>query len=364
MKIWFVLFLLLPLSGCLYVGWHVWKMLPLAPAFKAAVIVVMTLCLLCLFANFLIGVDRMPMPVATVVYQIGTSSLMILLYLVMLFLILDIGRAVRLVPASFLNDSLWGSVTVVAVMVAIFTYGNVHYYNMVRQPVRLKTQKPLHKPMTIVLMSDMHLGYHNRKADLAKWVDMINAEHPDLVLIGGDIVDVSVRPLLKENMASEFRRIKAPIYACLGNHDYYAGELSSKRFFDDAGIVLLRDSSVTLFDQLTVIGRDDRTNPRRESLSRLTEKADMTRFSILLDHQPYQLGQALKAGIDFQFSGHTHYGQVWPISWIEDAIYEDAFGPLQKGHTYYYVSSGIGIWGGKFRIGTRSEYVVLTLTNQ
>ena len=39
-------------------------------------------------------------------------------------------------------------------------------------------------------------------------------------------------------------------------------------------------------------------------------------------------------------------------------IYEDAFGPLKKGNTQYYVSSGIGIWGGKFRIKTRSEYVV------
>ena len=39
-------------------------------------------------------------------------------------------------------------------------------------------------------------------------------------------------------------------------------------------------------------------------------------------------------------------------------IYEDAFGPLKKGYTQYYVSSGIGIWGGKFHIGTRSEYVV------
>ena len=85
------------------------------------------------------------------------------------------------------------------------------------------------------------------------------------------------------------------------------------------------------------------------------------RFTILLDHQPYHLDEAEKNGIDFQFSGHTHYGQVWPVSWVTDAIYEDAFGPLRKGATQYYVSSGVGIWGGKFRIGTRSEYVVLTV---
>ena len=46
---------------------------------------------------------------------------------------------------------------------------------------------------------------------------MINAERPDLVLIAGDIIDISIRPLEEENVAEEFRRIKAPIYACLGN---------------------------------------------------------------------------------------------------------------------------------------------------
>ena len=31
-----------------------------------------------------------------------------------------------------------------------------------------------------VILSDLHLGYHNRRAELSKWVDMINAEHADL----------------------------------------------------------------------------------------------------------------------------------------------------------------------------------------
>ena len=88
-----------------------------------------------------------------------------------------------------------------------------------------------------------------------------------------------------------------------------------------------------------------------------------TDFTLLLDHQPYHLEEAERCGIDFQFSGHTHHGQVWPASWVTDALYEDAFGSLRKGGTRYYVSSGMGIWGGKFRIGTRSEYVVLTLTD-
>lgn len=67
------------------------------------------------------------------------------------------------------------------------------------------------------------------------------------------------------------------------------------------------------------------------------------------------------AGADFQFSGHTHHGQIWPGNWLTDAMFEKAFGAYQRGDTRYYISSGMGIWGGKFRIGTRSEYIVLKL---
>ena len=60
----------------------------------------------------------------------------------------------------------------------------------------------------------------------------------------------------------------------------------------------------------------------------------------------------------------THEGQVWPISLLVDAMYETAWGPYQKGNTHYYISSGLGIWGGKYRIGTRSEYIVATIVEK
>lgn len=197
-------------------------------------------------------------------------------------------------------------------------------------------------------------------------MDIINAEHPDLILIAGDIIDISVRPLLEERAAEEFHRFKASVYACLGNHEYYSGSSAAQQFYNDAGIHLLRDS-VARIGGISIIGRDDRTNMRRKPLADIMKQAGIdttTDFTLLLDHQPYHLEEAETCGVDFQFSGHTHHGQVWPVSWITDAIYEDAFGPLTKGGTKYYVSSGMGIWGGKFRIGTRSEYVVLTIEKQ
>ena len=202
------------------------------------------------------------------------------------------------------------------------------------------------------------MGIGENRTGVLFCIDMYNRE--TYLTTTGDMIDISMRPLIEENMASELRRLNAPVYACLGNHEYYSGEPQAQKFFADAGITLLRDS-MACAGQLCVIGRDDRTNSRRRSVAELMRRADKSRYTILLDHQPYHLDRAERAGVDFQLSGHTHRGQLWPISWITDRIYECSYGPWQRGNTQYYVSSGLGIWGGKFRIGTCSEYVVATI---
>ena len=51
---------------------------------------------------------------------------------------------------------------------------------------------------------------------------MINEQNPDLILIGGDLIDNSVVPLYAENMMEELSELKAPlgIYMVPGNHEY------------------------------------------------------------------------------------------------------------------------------------------------
>lgn len=362
-KMWLIAFLMLPLVGIAYASWRTWNILPLANTYKYVVVGLLLLCFLLFFTNAnLFQTDRLPMPVAAAFYEIGTSSLFILLYMVMLYLLLDLGHAVHLVPHNFLYHSWKGTITVAVILISVFTYGYFHYMDKQRVTLDMPTTKKLEHPLKIVMASDLHLGYHNRVDELNRWVDLINRENPDLILIAGDIIDGRIRPLQEQNMAASFHRLKAPVVACLGNHEYYTGVRSSFNFYKAAGIQLLCDTAITL-KGINIIGRDDRTDPRRQTVQALTTPLDMNRYTILLDHQPYHLEEAEQAGIDFQLSGHTHYGQVWPVSWITDAIYEDAFGPLQKGRTQYYVSSGLGIWGGKFRIGTHSEYIVAMLHN-
>lgn len=360
---WMILFLLLPLLGLVYAGWHVWMLVPLSWLWRAVIVALGVGAFLLMFFNLGRTIDRMPMALARVCYDVGSSSIFVLLYLVMIFLLLDLGRLVRLVRSEWLHQNFYTTVILLVGLFVVFLLGNIRYHHKVRETMTLTTQKPLSKPLRIVMLSDLHLGYHNPKSELSRWVDMVNREQPDLVLIAGDIIDNSVRPLIEENMAEEFHRIEAPVYACLGNHEYYTGEPQAQQFYREAGIHLLRDTSEVVGD-VCLIGRDDRANRHRKSAAKIFGEADHTKYTIVLDHQPYYLEQAERAGIDFQLSGHTHRGQVWPISWITDRIYECSWGEFQRGNTHYYVSSGIGIWGGKFRIGTQSEYVVCELKNE
>ena len=82
---------------------------------------------------------------------------------------------------------------------------------------------------------------------------------------------------------------------------------------------------------------------------------------LLMDHQPFNLDQAVRHGVDLQLSGHTHHGQVWPFNYITNAMYELSRGYKKIGQTHFYVSSGFGSWGPPVRLGNRPEIVVITM---
>ena len=359
MKFFFPLMMGLILLSNLYILVRIWQILPCGAIWEILILLAYLAALACMFLGFGHW-DSLPVKTMTIVYEIGNTWLIAYLYLLIAFVLLDLGRLVHLVPASFLKGSLPGALTVFGAVALTLCLGGIHYHHKYREEMTLTTDKPLEKPVTIVMASDLHLGYHNRRPELARWIDLINAEHPDLVLFGGDIIDISVRPLLEGNYAEAFHRLQAPVWSVLGNHEYYSNEPRAEAFYRDAGIRLIRDS-VAWFGDIAVVGRDDRTNPERKTLREILAAAPEAEghLTLLLDHQPNHLEEAEAAGIDFQFSGHTHRGQVWPISWVTDAMFEKSWGHHRRGNTRYYVSSGLGIWGAKIRVGTRSEYLVL-----
>lgn len=344
-----------------YVMWHVWRVLPFSTPIKVIIMLLMLMALCCMVMQF--KSDSLPLGVATTMYEIGNSWLVIMFYLLMAFLVLDIGRLIHLVPPTWLRANAITSIALTAIMLVVFIGGNIHYHNKQRHEVTLTTSKQIERPLKIVMISDLHAGFHNPRTEIGRWVNMINAENPDLILIAGDIIDGNVRPLLAQGTVDELKRFNAPTIACLGNHEYITGIDKALSLLHQTGINILRDSNISI-GNVTIVGRDDRSNHRRKSVEQLMQGVARNNYIILLDHQPYNLEEAEQNGVDLQLSGHTHQGQVWPLNWVTKNLYECDFGQYRLGKTDYYVSSGLGIWGGKFRIGTDSEYVVINVKRE
>lgn len=316
-------------------------------------------------ASMLVGFllrDALPTSLLRVLVVYGTSWLFVFLYTLMAMLLFT---ALRLIPQlrPHLVDSYGVTIVLVLGIVSVFIYGNWRYHTKERVELDVKIDKPLSQSLKVVALSDMHLGYTIGRGEVARWVDMINQERADLILIAGDVVDGDTRPVLEAGMQQELSRLKARlgVYAVLGNHEYIGDEAHEGKVLSQTSIKLLRDEAVLVDNALYIVGRDDRMNPNRAPLAHLIEGLDSTKPIVVLDHQPYELGESARLGVDFQLSGHTHRGQVFPVNLVVDRMYEQAHGYLRKGNSHFYVSSGLGIWGGKFRIGTQSEYAVITL---
>jgi predicted MPP superfamily phosphohydrolase len=196
-----------------------------------------------------------------------------------------------------------------------------------------------------------------------EYVKLINNQHPDIVLLCGDMFDRSIDIIERNNIPEILRQINAPlgVYAVLGNHEYYGDLPRAIELLKQSNIILLQDSIAMPTADIYLVGRDDKTNSKRQSLKALTSNLDHSKLIIDLDHQPSNLSEAKEAKADFQFSGHTHDGQLFPINLITRRIYEQPHGYLRKGSTQYFVTSGLGLWGATYRIGTQSEIITLSI---
>lgn len=366
MRIQFLIFPIIVSLVVIYIYYRIWHILPVSHVSKWLITIVLLLPVALFFGYMSYRSENSSYWFNQIVSIVSTSWMIILLYLFMTFLVIDIVRLFIPAMRPWFVNNLYGTIGVTIFMLVTFIGGNLWYHHKVRVPLNIQIDKPF-KPIKIIGISDLHLGYTIGKNELNGWVNMINAERPDVILIAGDIIDSNVVPVKQEKMYEELSRLTATygVYACLGNHDYYADTEKSESFIKKAGIHLLKDEAVLVNDAFYVVGRDDRTNDiNRQSVAELTKNLDHNKPILLMDHQPYHLERAEAAGVDFQLSGHTHRGQVFPINLVTDMVYEKSWGYLQKGNTHIYVSSGIGLWGGKFRIGTQSEYLVLEISGK
>lgn len=293
-------------------------------------------------------------------HAVGTAWLVFMLYWTMAMLVAD---AVRLLLPQFRH----GFPLAVCATVCLLVYGYLNYINPRVSRVDIPL-RGLHatQPLTVVGISDVHLGDGTGRNRLADYVDLINAQKPHLILIAGDLVDNNLYPLKAQHMADDLNRLYAPmgVYMVPGNHEFIAGIWEVERYLRDTPVRLMRDSVAVLPEGITLVGRDDRHNRSRLPLGQLMSLVPQDRPFIVLDHQPNEIALADSLGADMIFCGHTHRGQVWPFTWLTDAIFDQSHGYRRLNRVQAYVSQGLSLWGPPFRIGSHSELVVFRLLPQ
>jgi predicted MPP superfamily phosphohydrolase len=304
-------------------------------------------------------------------YFIGSVWFAFMLYLSLYFVFTDIIRLAnyffRFFPAA-ITPVVFHQIQVISGYFLVIVVLAAGYYRfthpaIVEKEISIRKDGGKYSELKAVVISDLHLGVGIDKKMLQRYIQLINAQKPDIILIAGDMIDNNVRPLEEERMYEEINRLEAPsgIYFSPGNHEYISGIDRSLRFFEKTKMNVLIDSAICVNGSFWVIGRNDRSDNNRLLLKQLTEKTDPNQALFLLDHQPYHLEEAAACGIDIQVSGHTHNGQLWPLNRIVDWIYELGYGYMKKENTHIVVTSGLGLWGPPFRIGTQSELILLNI---
>jgi predicted MPP superfamily phosphohydrolase len=353
-----------------YVLRRLWIMIPSKVVSRILLVIFCILSIVPFLTVRSVGYE-LPFPVASPIYNISPICFYSFIYLIFVFLIFDFLRIVNIAPVKkYMYNSWAGFVSLTVIVAMIITAGYFQYYNKKRIELSIdvgKTNTGQSSTTKIVAVSDLNLGYGIGYKELRQWVQLINEESPDIVFLVGDIIDHSTDILYVPNVASELGKInsKHGVYAIMGNNEYmfdrFFNRLQLSDFLKNSGIIVLKDSVVLIDDLFYVIGRKDWLNKQKATVEKLTALLDKSKPTVLLDHQAFDLEEIEKNNIDVQLSGQMNLGQSWPFSWIAGNMYEKAYGFLKKGNSHIYVTSGIGINGGKFRMGTRSEYVVIYL---
>lgn len=222
--------------------------------------------------------------------------------------------------------------------------------------------------LRIAQISDIHLGPLTPAAFLATVVSRVNALHPDLVAITGDLVDatvaergVEIRPLAG---------LAAPAFFVTGNHEYYWGPTAWCDALTACGVTVLRGDHRRVTHggaTLVIAGVDDPARGGADGPTSTTrpdtalDGAPAADFYLLLAHRPSVGYTAAVAGVDLQLSGHTHGGQFFPWNLLINRIMPFSPGLHRHRDTWIYTSRGTGFWGPPIRLGAPAEITLLTL---
>jgi len=272
--------------------------------------------------------------------------------------------------SAYLLSSRTSFFICVGLALSISVYGYFEAEDIRMERVRIETTKlPVGTDrLTIVQISDVHLGLIIRNKRLEKMLDVVRAAKPDIFISTGDLVDAQINHLT--GLAELLRGIKTKYgnYAITGNHEYYAGLNKALVFTRDAGFTVLRNEAKAV-GPIIIAGVDDRTAVQLKLEKPVSEKellAKLTRdrFILFLKHQP-RIDRSTIGLFDLQISGHTHKGQIFPFTLLTLITFPMNGGSYDLGNgSLLHVSRGTGTWGPPIRFIAPPEVTVYELVRK
>lgn len=219
----------------------------------------------------------------------------------------------------------------------------------------------------IAFLSDLHAGFFNTSGDLESIARKAAESNPDLVILGGDLIDSHGEEIFL--LGAALKRLNPPlgIFAVRGNHEYFHPEKLElwTRFLEHNGVEVLVNRGVRVQHRdtsLWIAGIDDLREGRPDFEAAL-EGRRPGELTLFISHHPDAFPEAVRHKVDLQLSGHTHGGQIRFGPWIPmthtshgylDGLYECEGCQL-------YVGRGGGTTLLPIRIGVRPEVGLIEL---
>ncbi len=280
--------------------------------------------------------------------------------------------------------SLWKKIHALSLLPILLTaialvFGYVNLHTVVATHHTVYTEKAIRREgYRAVYLSDVHYGVSLDREDLQKVCDEITGQKPDFVILGGDIIDHETGKAKTREVFETLGKIESTygIYFAFGNHDRpmrgmpsefaeQYGEEELNALLESCGICVLKDEirAVGENGEISIIGREDRSQGKRLSVLELNESTSPSDFRLMLDHQPCDYKKNGDHGTDLLLSGHTHGGQFFPLNYVMKFFGNDAvYGRTDVDeNTVAIVSSGLACWGYPYKTAAPAEYLVIDI---
>jgi len=332
---------------------------------------------------------RMPENMLTdIITFIFWGCLLIMLQAILFFIIIDILR-LFLIPFYKKHRkiiALWEA-RILFVIIALSTVyvpariiydyyavdvTTINYLNK-SLPVQLNNFK-------LVFISDIQADRYTNRNRLQNYINKVNALHPDMVLIAGDLITGTPDYI---NLAAEYTgkiKSKYGVYSCVGDHDNWAYREDTERSIREVTSALA-GQNVKMIDngerQISVKGSEVKitfvTNTYVESVSpgilkNLAEHNNTKGLKIFLTHQPRKnlVNAAREHGYNLFLSGHTHGGQItllFPFYNLTPTLVETRYvkGTFHFGNMLMIVTRGLGMSLVPLRLNSTPEITVINI---